>query len=102
MREVGQSAAKKVARAVLNVDALMTHTLEIIDMAGNVQLRITKPRAMLKPKVIVERGDGTVMGELQIKLRIGKAKIKLIAGDTQIGMIHAENFRAWNFKIVDA
>ena len=79
----------------------MTHTLEIADMNGNVLMRITKPRALLKPKVIVSRGDGTVLGELQIKLRIGKAQIKLMVDDAHVGMIYAENFRAWNFKIVD-
>ena len=101
VRQVGQSKAKKVARALLNVDALMTHTLEIADMNGNVLMSITKPRALLKPKVIVSRGDGTVLGELQIKLRIGKAQIKLMVGDAHVGMIYAENFRAWNFRIVD-
>lgn len=100
VREVGQSAAKKVARALTNLDSLMTHTMEITNMSGEVLLRITKPRALLKPKVIVERGDGTLIGELQIKLRIGKAQIKLLIGTEQVGMTFAENFRAWNFKIV--
>lgn len=32
VREVGQSAAKKVARALTNLDSLMTHTLDIVDV----------------------------------------------------------------------
>lgn len=102
VREVGQSGAKKVARALLNVDALMTHTLDIVDFSGALQLRITKPRAMLKPKVIVENANGQELGELAIKLRIGKAQIKMLVGGNQVGMIYAENFRAWNFRIEDA
>lgn len=100
VRQVGQSAAKKVARALLNVDSMMTHTLDIEDMNGNVVLKITKPRALLKPKVIVER-EGVVLGELAFKLRIGKPQIKLIVDDKQVGMIYAENFRAWDFRIVN-
>lgn len=100
VRQVGQSAAKKVARALLNVDSLMTHTLDIEDMNGNVLLKITKPRALLKPKVIVER-EGVVIGELAFKLRLGKPQIKLMVDDKQVGMIYAENWRAWDFRIVD-
>jgi uncharacterized protein YxjI len=102
VREVNQTAAKKVARAIFNVDSLMTHTLDIVDMSGNLQLRITKPRAMVKPRVIVENAQGTVLGELVTKIRIGKAQIKLMVGATQVGTIFAENFRAWNFRIEDA
>jgi uncharacterized protein YxjI len=102
VREVGQSSAKKVARALLNVDAMMTHTLDIVDMQGALQLRVTKPRALVKAKVVVEKGDGSVLGELAIKIRIGKAHIKMLVGDQLVGMIYAENFRAWNFRIEDA
>lgn len=101
VRQVGQSTLKKVARAFTQLDQFMTHTLDIEDMSGNVLLRITKPRAMFIPKVIVEDAQGNVLGEIKIKFRIGKAHIKLLVGDTQIGMIYAENFRAWNFKITD-
>lgn len=102
VRQVGQSALKKVARAFVNVDAMMTHTLDIVDMAGNLQLRITKPRAMMKPKVIVENSSGQVLGELVTKLRIGKLQVKLMVHDQQQGMIFAENFRAWNFHVDNA
>lgn len=102
VRQVGQSTAKKAARAVLNVDQFMTHTLDIVDMTGALQLRIVKPRALVVPKVNVLRADGTVLGQLALKFRIGKAQIKMIVDNQQIGMIYSENFRAWNFKIQDA
>lgn len=101
VRQVGQSAAKKVLRAVTNLDSMMTHTLDIVDMRGNLQLRITKPRAIIKSQVIVEKPDGTVLGSLAFKIRIGKAQIKILSNDQQIGMVFAENFRAWNFSIKD-
>ena len=34
IRQVGQSAAKKVARVLLSVDQFMTHSLQIVDMTG--------------------------------------------------------------------
>lgn len=101
VREVGQSAAKKVARAFTNLDSMMTHTLDIVDMSGNLQLRIVKPRALIKPKVIVQNSAGQELGELVIKLRIGKAQIKMMINGQQYGTIYAENFRAWNFAIKD-
>ncbi|MFN8015005.1 MAG: phospholipid scramblase-related protein [Acidimicrobiia bacterium] len=103
VREVGQSAAKKVARAFLNVDSLMNHTLDIVDMSGNLQLRITKPRRIVgMSKVVVENFAGQVIGEIQHKFKFGKMEMRLMYGETQIGAVHAENFRAWNFKILDA
>jgi hypothetical protein len=102
VRQVGQSAAKKVARAFTGLDSMMTHTLDIVDMSGNLQLRVTKPRALVKPKVIVQNSAGQELGELSIKLRIGKAQIKMIVNGQQVGTIYAENFRAWNFAIKDS
>jgi len=101
VRQVGQSALKKAARAFTNFDSMMTHTLDIVDMSGNLQLRIVKPRALVKPKVIVQNASGQEIGELVIKLRIGKAQIKMMVNGSQVGMIYAENFRAWNFSIQD-
>lgn len=70
-------------------------------MSGNLKLRIVKPRALMKPRVIVQNASGQELGELKIKLRIGKAQIKMLVGGNQVGMIYAENFRAWNFSIQD-
>jgi uncharacterized protein YxjI len=101
VRQVGQSALKKAARAFTNLDSMMTHTLDIVDMSGNLKLRIVKPRALIKPRVIVQNSQGQELGELVIKLRIGKAQIKMLVNGNQVGMIYAENFRAWNFAIHD-
>ena len=102
VREVGQSTGKKVARALTPFDSSMTHTLDVVDMSGNLQLRITKPMAIIKPKVIVQSANGETVGTFAMKFRIGKLQVNMFSGDQQVGTVHAENFRAWNFKINDA
>ena len=101
VRQVGQSMAKKALRLMTKMDTLMTHKLQIVDGYGNVVLAITKPAAMIKPRVIVQDSVGNEIGQIAMQFRLGKAKFDLEAGGRQWGMIHAENFRAWNFNIQD-
>jgi uncharacterized protein YxjI len=101
VRQVGQSMAKKALRLMTKMDNMMTHTLQVVDGYGNVQLVLTKPRAMIKPKVIVQDAVGNELGQIQIQLRLGKARFNLESGGRQWGTIMAENFRAWDFSIQD-
>lgn len=101
VRQVGQNMAKKALRLMTKADALMTHKLQIVDAYGNVVLALTKPAAMLKPKVIVQDAVGNEIGQVAIQLRLGKARFNLESGGQQWGMILAENFRAWDFSIQD-
>ena len=103
VHEIGQSAGKKIARVLLNVDAFMKHELQIVDAAGVVQLSLVKPRALLKAQLQVNGATGQLIGSIAVKLRLGKARFNLIdAAGTEIGTMNAENFRAWNFSIADA
>jgi uncharacterized protein YxjI len=101
--QVGQSALKKVLRAVANVDMFMRHELKIVDAAGAPQLSLVKPRAFLRPKLEVADATGQVIGTIASQLRLGKARFTLSdAAGTQVGTLNAENFRAWNFSLADA
>ncbi|KAA6212559.1 DUF2510 domain-containing protein [Streptomyces albofaciens JCM 4342] len=99
--QVGQSTAKKVLRIVSSLDQYMTHRLEIRDAYGQPQLALTRPAKFIKSKVLVERPDGQPVGEIVQQNAIGKINFALMAGGQQIGAIKAENWRAWNFAIVD-
>ena len=99
--EVGQSTVKKVARVLTSLDQYMTHKLEVRDPAGNVQLMLTRPAKFIKSKVVVARPDGSEIGQIVQQNAIGKIRFGLMVGEQQIGMIKAENWRAWNFAIVD-
>jgi hypothetical protein len=99
--EVGQSALKKAVRVLSSLDQYFTHRLEVRDRAGVVQLMLTRPAKIMKSRVVVSRPDGSEIGSIVQQNMIGKIRFGLMLGDQQIGMIKAENWRAWNFSIVD-
>ncbi|MFJ5303611.1 phospholipid scramblase-related protein [Streptomyces sp. NPDC088350] len=99
--EIGQSALKKAIRFVSSLDQFMTHRLEIRDAHGQPQLVLTRPAKIMKSKVIVSRPDGSQVGEIVQQNMIGKINFGIFANGQQIGAIKAENWRAWNFAIVD-
>ncbi|MEV0374943.1 phospholipid scramblase-related protein [Streptomyces sp. NPDC050636] len=99
--QVGQSTAKKVLRIVSSLDQYMTHKLEIRDAHGQPQLVLTRPAKIIKSKVLVERPDGQPVGEIVQQNAIGKINFAIMVNGQQIGAIKAENWRAWNFAIVD-
>ncbi|MBW5421817.1 DUF2510 domain-containing protein [Streptomyces sp. BG9H] len=99
--QVGQSTLKKIARFVASIDQFMTHKLEIRDAYGQPQLLLTRPRKFMKSRVIVERPDGQPVGEIVQQNMIGKINFAMMVNGQQVGAIKAENWRAWNFAIVD-
>ncbi len=103
VRQVGQSKMGKFLKAVSNLDALMNARYEIVDAAEHLVLVIDKPRSFIKGRVVVQRPDGTEIGQIVQKLRLGKPRFLLTApgGEQELGAINAENFRAWNFAITD-
>ena len=101
VRQVGQSAAKKVLRVLTNVDQFLTHKLQVVDMQGNVLLALTRPAKVLKSRVIVQDGHGNEVGAIVQQNAIGKIRFNLEAGGHTYGSINAENWRAWNFSIRD-
>lgn len=102
VRQVGQSTAKKVLRALTNVDQFLTHKLQIVDRDGSVALALTRPAKLVKSKVLVHDGLGNEVGAIVQQNAIGKIRFGLEAGGQQVGSINAENWRAWNFNIQDA
>ncbi|MCF4135768.1 DUF2510 domain-containing protein [Streptomyces sp. Tue 6430] len=99
--QVGQSALRKVLRFVASIDQFMTHRLEIRDAHGRPVLLLTRPRKFLKSRVVVTRPDGQPVGEIVQQNVFGKINFAINAGGGQVGAIKAENWRAWNFAIVD-
>ncbi|MFB4420319.1 phospholipid scramblase-related protein [Streptomyces sp. QL37] len=99
--QVGQSAVRKVLRFVSSVDQYLTHRLEIRDAYGQPQLLLTRPAKFIKSRVVVQRPDGQPVGEIVQQNAIGKINFAIMADGRRIGAIKAENWRAWNFAIVD-
>jgi uncharacterized protein YxjI len=101
VRQVGQSAVRKVLRALTSVDQFLTTRLEVVDGDGTVLLRLTRPAKFLKSKVIVQDGSGREVGTIVQENVIGKIRFGLQAGERNVGSINAENWRAWDFNIQD-
>ena len=102
VRQVGQSAAKKVIRVLTSYDQFMTHKLQVVDMQGNVLLALTRPAKVLKSRVLIQDGHGNDVGAIVQQNAIGKIRFNLEAGGQTYGSINAENWRAWNFNISDS
>jgi len=102
IRQVGQSALKKVARFVSSLDQFMTHSLQVVDMSGAVQLTVTRPKKFAKSKVHVADAAGSQIGSIIQQNMIGKIRFSLEGPSGQIGTLNGENWRAWNFNIQDS
>ncbi|MGW0970092.1 phospholipid scramblase-related protein [Streptomyces sp. NPDC002516] len=99
--EVGQGVFRKILRFVSSLDQYLTHRLEIRDAHGVPQLLLTRPAKIFKSRVIVTRPDGSPVGEIVQQNMIGKINFAMNVGGQKVGAIKAENWRAWNFAIVD-
>jgi uncharacterized protein YxjI len=99
--QVGQGVWKKILRFVSSLDQFLTHKLEIRDHHGQPVLLLTRPAKFLKSRVLVQRPDGQPVGEIVQQNVFGKINFAMNVDGRQVGAIKAENWRAWNFAIVD-
>ncbi|MFF9813319.1 phospholipid scramblase-related protein [Streptomyces sp. NPDC014006] len=99
--QVGQSILRKIVRFLYSIDQFMKVKLEIRDAYGQPVLLLTRPGKIFKSRVIVERPDGTPVGEIVQQNVFGKINFAMMVNGQKVGAIKAENWRAWNFAIVD-
>jgi Scramblase/Protein of unknown function (DUF2510) len=99
--EVGQSTARKALRFVSSLDQLLTHRLEVRDASG-VVLQLTRPAKLVRSRVQVARPDGAPVGEIVQANVFGKIRFDLVAGGQVVGAIQGQNWRAWNFAVLDS
>lgn len=99
--QVGQSALKKAVRLFSELDQYFTHRLEVRDPSGPV-LVLTRPAKIVRSRVQVSRPDGSPVGEIVQANVFGRIRFDLVAGGEVVGAIRAENWRAWDFAVVDA
>jgi uncharacterized protein YxjI len=103
IKQEGQSKAKKLARFVSSLDQFMTHALSVYQADGSKVLEVTRPRKIMKSTVQVSDGTGAPLGTIRQQNMIGKINFGLYdTTEQKIGEIRGENWRAWNFSIVDA
>lgn len=102
IRQEGQSAARKVLRALTKVDQYLTHRLAVYDADGSRVCELVRPAKVFKSKVIVSDGGGAGVGSIVQQNVFGKIRFNYVgASGEDLGGISAENWRAWNFSITD-
>jgi uncharacterized protein YxjI len=103
VEEEGQSKVRKAFRFMTNVDQFLTHRLSVYQTDGTKVLQLTRPAKVFKSRLLVEEGSGRSVGEIAQENVFGKIRFNLldVNGDS-LGEIRAENWRAWDFAIVDS
>ncbi len=101
VRQVGQSKAKKALRFVSSLDQYLTHKYQVVDVANNVLLTISRPAKLIKSTVEIGDAAGRPIGKVVQQNVFGKIKFGFEVDGQTIGALKAENWRAWNFSIVD-
>lgn len=99
--EIGQSGAKKVARALTSFDQFMTHKLEVRDAGGQPQLLLTRPAKFMKSRVLVATPGGGEIGQLVQENVFGRIRFGMHSAGQLVGSLTAQNWRAWDFRILD-
>jgi hypothetical protein len=99
--QVGQNAFKKAVRFFTSYDQFLTHRLEVRDVNHQPVLMLTRPAKVFKSRIIVQRPDGAEVGQIVQDNVFGKIRFSFLVNEQQIGGIQAENWRAWNFAVLD-
>ena len=102
VEQKGQSGIRKVMRFATDLDQFLTHRLTILDSSGVEVLSITRPAKIFKSRFEIEEGTGRRVGRIVQKNVFGKIRFEMTdATGSVVGAIKAENWRAWDFSIVD-
>jgi uncharacterized protein YxjI len=102
LQQEGQSTLRKVVRFMSTVDQYLTHRLSVYDAEHVKVLELTRPAKLVKSRVHVNDGQGRKVGDIVQQNVFGKIRFDLVgAHGDHVGQIRAENWRAWDFSIVD-
>jgi uncharacterized protein YxjI len=102
VRQEGQSTLKKALRLVSSLDQFLTHRLGVTDASGARVITLVRPAKFVKSRVQVLDAEGDLAGEILQRNVFGKIRFGLVSPmGAELGEIRAENWRAWDFSIVD-
>ena len=98
IEQVDQSPFTFLARLFSDLDVALPVKLAIADAEGRPVLRLHKP--WLRYRVAVTAGDGTPLGFVTKRIKLGKAAFNVTDANGQpLGEMKSENWRARNFRI---
>lgn len=100
VEQTQQSFLALLTRFGTDLDVALPTTLAVLDASGAPVMTIRKPWFSLV--LSVTRADGTPVGSIYKRLRMGKARFNLLdASGAEIGDVRAENWRAKDFAVYD-
>lgn len=100
IEQVGQGAWTVVVRILGDLDVALPITLLVEDHQGQPVLRLDK--AWFRWVIAVTRADGTAIGSIRKRWRLGKARFEVLGPDgAKLGDVQASNWRAREFAFVD-
>lgn len=103
VQQQAQSTARKVLRLATDIDQFLTHRLSVYDASERLIVTLTRPAKVFKSRLLVEDDTGRRVGEIVQQKVFGKIAFDLLgAAGEPLGQIRAENWRAWDFSIVNA
>jgi len=102
VEQVGQTTLRKAVRLLGRIDQFLTHRLEVREADGTVALVLVRPAKLMKSRVEVTDGAGAAVGSIVQRNVIGKIRFGLVGpGGEELGEIRGENWRQWDFAVVD-
>lgn len=100
IEQIGQSWVTLLARIASDLDVVLPVRLEVRNADGTPLLTLNKP--WFRMTLTIRRPDGTPVGSIRKKIRVGKARFVLLdPAGIEIGTVNAQNWRAKDFKITD-
>ncbi len=101
IEQVGQGSLAVVVRILGDLDVALPISLLVEDHQGQPFLRLDK--AWFRWVITVTRADGTVLGSIRKRWKLGKARFEVVGADgAKVGDVRARNWRARDFAFVDA
>jgi uncharacterized protein YxjI len=98
--QVGQGIVTLLARIGTDWDVVLPVKLEVRERDGSPVLLLHKP--WFRMTVEVARPDGSPIGSIRKKIRVGKARFVLAdRSGADIGEVRAQNWRARDFEVTD-
>lgn len=102
VQQVHQSTWKRFFRLVTPYDQFFTHRFDVLDSEGRRVLHVLRPRKLFYTRVHVFDGDGEQLGTICQENVFFKIRFTMQTPEGQvIGHLRAQNWRAWDFSIVD-
>ena len=100
VEQVDQSPFTFLARLFSDLDVVLPVTLSVTETGGGEVLRLHKP--WFRYAVTVASGDGTAVGRVVKRVRLGKASFTVSGPHGEaLGELRAENWRARDFRFDD-